>query len=267
MKSISLLILFIGLLSSAEIVAQNCEPDEIYVDSAGGVYPRPVSDSLPEAGIDKIACIGQEYYFNFTVVVPDTILFNGVPLVVTRIRLRTTEPITGLPVGLSHQCEPANCDMLSGTLGCIALVGIPDEVNEPGEYPLIIKVDIVTSFGAIPTEFPNPALAPGQYIITLEEGNSEACMSSSIINPKTATPLMISPNPGINSDELYIHMPDHVSGSGSISFTDLSGKKIRYITQESIRGIWKIDTSTIPSGVYIVEMKTEKESFIAKFIR
>jgi len=267
MKTYFTLIFTLCTLLSSQLYGQNCEPDDFYQDSTGGVYPRPVSDSLPEAGIDKVACVGQEYYFNFTVKVPDTILFNGVPLVILRLRLRSSEPISGLPSGISHICEPETCDMLAGTLGCIALTGIPDETNTPGDYPLIIKIDLVTTFGVIPTEFPNPALAPGQYILKLEDGNSEECMSSFVKQSRQVKPILISPNPGLNNDDLYIHLPEHISGKGSITFFDLSGKAVYYQNEDLLRGIWRINTADLPNGVYLLEITTENEHFTAKYIR
>jgi hypothetical protein len=263
-KSTLLSFFFLAFLSSSALNAQVCVPDSLYRDSTGGVFPRPVSEEYPDAGIDVPACIGDSYFFNFTVVVPDTVVFNGIPLVMRRIRLRANNPVQGLPVGLSHACEPSNCDMAAGTLGCIALSGVVDATNEAKDYPLIIYVDLVTSFAVIPTQFPNPALAPGEYFITVKESNDPECLAS-IRTTLAPQPIKIAPNPG--SGNLMVYLPQGFSGQGTLQLTDQAGRVVYFRRTDRLEGIWDLDLADLPKGFYTLQLIGDKQFYQAKYIR
>jgi hypothetical protein len=243
---------------------QICFPDSTYQDSSGGVYPKPVSEENPNAGIDVPACIGEPYYFNFTVVVPDTIVVGGTPFPIERIRLRSNDPVQGLPVGLTHGCNPASCDMPKLTMGCIALYGIPDPVNEPKNYPLVIYVELVTNFGVFPTQFPNPALAPGEYFITVKEPGDPECQTS-IKQVRQSLPVKIAPNPG--SGNLMVYMPNDFAGQGIIRLMDQSGKFVYFQQTPRLEGIYELEIAHLPTGVYTLQLIGDKQIFTAKYVR
>jgi hypothetical protein len=257
--------LCIVFLAGNQAQAQVCVPDSSYQDSTAGVYPKPVSEENPDAGIDVPACIGESYYFNMTVVVPDTVIFGGIPLVINRIRLRTNNPVQGLPSGITHACEPTNCDMPANTLGCIALSGIADESNEPKDYPLIIYVDLVTSFAVIPTQFPNPALAPGEYFITVKGADDPECLASVRKNTVKSQPVQIAPNPG--SENLMVYLPAGFSGKGSIQLVDAGGRVAYQQNTDRLEGIWELNTAGLPAGFYTVLLRGDKQLYQAKYIK
>jgi hypothetical protein len=264
MKHFFTLLTFLFCSTFSLIHGQICYPDSIYQDSSGGVYPKPISEQNPNAGINIPACIGEPYYFNFTVVVPDTIIFNGFPLAIERIRLRSNDPIQGLPVGITYGCNPTNCDMPKNTMGCIALNGILDPSNDPKDYHLIIYVDIVTSFGVIPTQFPNPALAPGEYFITVKELDDPECLSSTR-QIRQSLPVKIAPNPG--NGNLMVYMPIEFSGKGTIQLMDLSGKIVFIKQTNRLEGIYELEISDLPIGIYTLQLIGENQIFTAKYIR
>ena len=116
------------LVFSGRIEGQACLPDSMYIDSSGFVFPLPY-DSLnnPMGGIDKEACINQEFEFTWTLKVPDTVLFPGIPIPipVDYFRIDTIGAISNLPSGLTYKCNPPNCLFDAGSLGCVIIQGTP----------------------------------------------------------------------------------------------------------------------------------------------
>jgi hypothetical protein len=261
------LALFILIISGAWATAsaQVCTPDSTYQDSTAGVYPKPLSEENPDGGINVPACIGEDYEFNLTVVVPDTVVFGGIPLVIRRIRLRTNNPVQGLPNGINFACEPSTCDMPANTLGCIVLNGIADESNEPKDYPLVILVDLVTSFAVIPTQFPNTALAPGEYLITVKSADDPECLASIKKSPQKTAPVQIAPNPG--SDNLMVYLPLGFSGQGEIHLLDQNGRIVYREVTNRLEGIWELPTATLPAGFYTVFLKGDRQLYQAKYVK
>ncbi len=165
------LILCIFLLTGFLMYAQTCTPDPAYVDQGAGIYPLPYDAATnPDGGIDEIACIGQPYEFSFTSV-NDTLEFNGTQYVIESFTLSSIE---GLPEGLDYACDPPDCAVAFGEVGCLSIYGTPTAANEPGIYELTITMTAILSGFPITIEFPNPDY-PGSYAITLEGPGSPNC--------------------------------------------------------------------------------------------
>lgn len=258
------LISSIGITLSAQM---SCDPDPFYTDSTGGVYPRPVSEAFPDAGIDEVACPGQEYFFNFTVNVPDTILFGGTPIGVERVSLRTDNPVTGLPSGITFVCNPSDCDMAKNTQGCIALVGTVDAGVTPGVYPLEILVNIVTSLGiSVPTQFPNAAIAPGEYFIVVGEPDGQGgCLTVSLIETLSDQPLSLFPNPA--REEVRIIVPNKSIQKATVTVFDVLGKPVIHAKEQvMVDGQCNISTSQLSSGTYFVNIADGNQRYQAKLV-
>jgi len=258
-----LTLLTLGTLLSAQI---SCEPDPFYADSTGGVYPRPVSDEWPDAGIDVVACPGQDYFFNFTVNVPDTIFLGTIPILVSRVRLRTSEPVQGLPAGLTFTCNPANCDMPRATQGCIALTGVVNSDVEPGIYPLEILVDIVTNFGlTVPTQFPNEAIAPGEYFIIVGEPDGEDCLSVSTIERISKEEITIFPNP--SSGDFQILLPESIHQTLSLQVINSIGQTVAFRTEVAVSNrIADFSMSGLKPGTYLINIISGESRFTKTII-
>ena len=52
-------------LFTGQLIAQDCMPDELYRDSAFAIVPLPRSMDNPDGGIDKPACLNENYEFVF----------------------------------------------------------------------------------------------------------------------------------------------------------------------------------------------------------
>ena len=190
----SLLSLFTG-----QLIAQDCMPDELYRDSAFAIVPLPRSMDNPDGGIDKPACLNENYEFVFTFKIPLEVSVGGFTVPVDSVLLDTNDPttITGQPNGVDYACNPPSCnfDPLEDSLVCVVLYGTPDDVL--GDYPLKIKIQlynpIFTPF--YPLDFPNMVLPgfDGDYTIELrEEGN---CATTSTTNLNAEFDITARPNP------------------------------------------------------------------------
>lgn len=262
---IKLLLLCISCLAAA----QNCIPDTFYADSVAGVYPRPLSDLYPDAGIQTPACIGEPYTFNFTIRLTDTVLIAGNQIAINSIRLRTATPIIGLPTGISYRCEPPSCDIPAETLGCIELYGTPEANNIPGEYPLMIRVELITNFGAIPLDFPNAAISPGTYALILgNENGPDECITLSTHSPFDKTfPLEVYPSFGQGIAMLYL--PELENKSARLYVSDMMGKTIynSKIYGSGEKQTSAIDISNYPAGTYIIHLQDGILTYRTKYIK
>ena len=215
------------ILISCMASAQNCIPDQFYADSVAGVYPRPLSDLYPDAGIQAAACIGEPYAFNFTVKLTDTVMIGTTKIPINSIRLRADSAVIGLPAGISFRCEPPSCEVPANSLGCIELFGTPEASNLPGEYPLEIHAELLTPFLIIPIKFPDVNISPGAYTLTLgNENGPEECTTLSVFNPDDKTfPLEVYPSFGQGSAMLLL--PQLENKSANLFISDMMGKIIR----------------------------------------
>lgn len=263
--------LAIMLVSALSLHAQVCTPDETFRDSTGGVYPVPVSDENPEGGIQVAGCPGQEYFFSFTVKVPKTFEFGGTPITVTSIRLRTDTPIQGLPNGLSYACAaPPTCTMLADSLGCIAITGTINAAVQPGNYPLTILIDLVTSFGAIPTQFPNSLIAPGEYILKVEDSGSDYCRSLSVHRlPVVQEAVQVFPNPGYGAVQLRLDN-SWTQEKTAIRWFDAMGRQV-HAQEEYPAGSGSVlissDLSRLPAGCYSYEVSNRVQRSTGTYIK
>ncbi|MCP4120651.1 MAG: hypothetical protein GY751_02735, partial [Bacteroidetes bacterium] len=163
---------FLFTFSGLLLHAQNCTPDPAYAGGSAGVYPLPYDPATnPDGGIDEIACIGQPYEFTFTSV-SDTFIFQGNTYVLDSFILTG---VSGLPEGLDFACEPSNCTLYFGEMGCMSIYGTPTAANAPGEYPLTINGTAFLPGFTFNLTFPNPSISPGTYSITLEDPGSPNC--------------------------------------------------------------------------------------------
>jgi len=259
--------LLISMMSAGVSAQMTCEPDPFYADSIGGVYPRPISEAFPNAGIDVPACPGQDYFFNFTVIVPDSILFGNTAIGVERVSLRGDNPVTGLPAGLSYVCSPANCSMDKNTRGCIALVGTVESGVTPGIYPLEILVTIVTSLGIpIQTQFPNEAIAPGEYFIVVGEPNEEGeCLTVSLVETTSDQSLTMFPNPA--KGEVQVLVPNRLMQQATLTVFDALGRPVISDKQLHVKdGQCQFSTAHLTSGTYIVTISDHQQRYQAKLV-
>lgn len=242
--------------------AQVCTPDTSIIPTNSIIYPVPYQDTVPNSGITLPACIGVPYELIFQVKVPTTIT-NPFPLTINRAKITG---IDGLPAGLTYACEPSNCDMPAGTAGCIRISGTPTSANNVGDYSLKVNFDLITAIGVFPFSFPNPALAPGTYILKLKNPSSGNCVANtnSILNRLDAFNVYYD---GINQ-RLNIEVKATEPLKGEIYLMDLLGNMLQKHLIKTEMGMQELvlNTTNLKSGVYCVALKSQNDIASKKII-
>lgn len=266
-KFLTLLLVNVFFIGAA--MAQSCQPDPIYADSSAGVYPRPLTDENPDGGITESACINQPYFFNFTIVVSETIDIAGGTFELDSIVI---SEVSGLPEGLGIPsapfviCNPATCTFPSGTQGCAAITGTATADNAAGDYDLVISGTVYTvGLPPIPVEFPGP-LFPGEYILTLEEENAGTCFVGTENFLEEQVGFKAVPNPTTGST--LIEITSQIDSRMQFTVTDMVGKVIR---QEMVNinegdNQLQLNAGDLMSGIYIYSLSNELGSISKKLV-
>ncbi|MBP7274052.1 MAG: T9SS type A sorting domain-containing protein [Saprospiraceae bacterium] len=242
----------------ASVNAQ-CTPDITYQDSTFGVYPKPQSASNPNGGINIPACINEPYLFVFTVVVPNTVVINGISVPVDSIRI---DSLRGLPIGLQYACNPSSCVFQKNTLDCIVINGTPTNSNTVGDYDLTVFGKGFTLGQGINITFPTSS-TEGQYTLQLNPQGSPDCvsLSTSYLENKN---MMVSNTPNPFYADTYIHLNSKIGIKGNLVVYNLLGKQVATQIIEITNGenIIRFDGRSLPSGTYIYTIgdKTNKVS-------
>lgn len=138
-----LLLLFSGILAINFAIGQ-CTPDPQFTQP--GIFPDSATNFMP--AYETVA-----YAQTVTAVVPaDTTVevIPGFPQTFTMDSV-VVESVTGLPPGLTFQCDNPECQFPGGQTGCAIISGTPPN-GSAGTYPLTIELSAyVGGFGV-----PNP---------------------------------------------------------------------------------------------------------------
>ena len=252
------LLLAFCLCACATILnAQTCTPDMQYADSTAGVYPKPYDVATNTGvGITECAVIGQNFEFNLTVVIHDSLKIGSTSYPLDSIVI---SQVTGLPVGLTYNCDPANCHFVKNTLSCASIYGTPTSANAPGPYDMIIKGSayINGSSFPLPLEFPNALIAPGKYTIYLNANANDPCAATATNDLKGQVSITTRPNP--TSGVTQIKINSQITGQFQMHVVDLLGKCIEQ-RQVSIFGgdnTFDFDASSFANGLYLVQLQNE----------
>ncbi len=256
MKNFLLLPLLL-MIFSGPAFSQLCMPDSMFRDSAVGVYPPPLNDLNPNGGITESACIGSQYAYTMTIKVPTSLMFNSIPLLIDSIVAHPDDAITGLPVGMHYTCNPPSCvfDPSVDSLGCLLLRGNASDVNTPGDYPLVLSVQIFNNsvFNPLPLTFPNEVImgADGTYTLVLEPAGSTNCLVG--INEIFQENFSISQSPNPFSYFTTLTVDSELDEQLDFIVYDMLGKSVHSETVRIYEGRNSVefDGSDLAEGVYI----------------
>lgn len=233
-----LLLLTATIFLSLNLSAQ-CTPDPQYTSS--GIYPDSATNFLP-------ACVGVAYEQLITNVVPADTTIQIVPFLPPQtvpIDSIVVESVTGLPPGLTFQCNNGNCAFLGGTTGCATISGTP---TTAGTYTVVFSLK---AHSVVAQEF-----TLNYYKIVVSD-----CVPVGV-NDVTASKFKMFPNPA--KEKLMIQGLDN-KNIRNIELTDASGKTIQnYLVNGSQL---EINTSSLNVGLYFVNIYDANRMETLKLIK
>jgi hypothetical protein len=248
MRKSVLLILAILFAFSFHTAAQQCVRDStLLMNDTLFVSPAPYTAANPKYLL-KIACIGQPYTQSVTIKVPSTFTYQGIVLSITSASLATTGAVTGLPTGLSYNCDPPNCVFNANTLGCVLIKGTPSNpAQAPDTLDLSIKAKVNTAFGPLDITFPGP-IAPGNYYLILR--TAAGCMSAATEANNPFASIKNAPNPF--ADQTVFHVQSDQTGEFTFDVFNLLGQKVASQNVQMIEGYnqFTFDAAQLSNGAY-----------------
>lgn len=268
MKQLLLFLAFVLTALPAFAQFGICEPDQIYADSAAGVYPLPYEPDLtPEGGITDSACLNKPYQFEFTAVINDSVTIPGfgtIPLDSLRL-----ESVSGLPTGMEWSCNPPSCLFPKNTLGCVAVYGTATSTADLGDNELVITV---TAYSFIPIEnltFPNPAFFPGSYSLYVYPEDNPDCYVYPVSTtevPSNLESVRNIPNPFNGTTTLEVQ--SKTNEQYDLIVTDMLGQQVHRQRVTLTEGLNQIpfDGGQLAEGIYLYTFQNENGQLTKKMV-
>ncbi len=258
MNRVFTLLFFFSMLSFQVQMNGQCTADGTV--TTWGLHPAPSIDLEGLGPVPEIpACIGEDYSYTFSVVVPSSFSVAAGTFGVTKA---TVTAVSGLPDGMSFgECNQSGCEMAGGTTGCFRIIGTPDASNAIGNYALQITINYEGTIGGLPTppidlNFPplsssfNPLSVPlDPYVIELREAGQ--CVNN--VGDLAEELSLEGNNPNPFSETTVINVNAEKSGSYDLEVYNLLGEKVSSATYDFVSGENRIefDGSALSSGIYV----------------
>ncbi len=260
MKRLLLVSLF-SLLGFIQMFAQfgSCDPDATFADSTFGVYPPPLNDANPDGGIPEKACLNSDYFFTWTLKIPETIEVPPLTVQVDSIVVQTSGAISNLPPGMSYAMNPPSGVFLpADTLGCITIYGAPSVADS---FDLAITVRMYGPLAPGGQELtlpgPIPPEAEGLYRLYVEPAGSTECFVDTDDLLAQSFTMESVPNPFTNFTTIQIT----ADRSEDLNFRvhDLVGNEIHREVINVNTGLNNVefDGSHLSNGIYIYSIEKD----------
>ncbi len=252
MKQVLTLLAFFLVLGSAS--AQLCTPDTA-INHLPGVYVLPQlynPDTHPTIDT-KPACKGEFYDMTVTLKIPDTIVFNGISLVLDSVVAKTTGAITGMPTSLTYSCNPPNCHYKAKTLGCARIYGNVDTTNTTGQKIIKFAVNAYTPAFPVPIPVTLDQLSPNsQFIIVVKEKGQ--CTSGTDDLHEQIASLRNVPNPFNGMTEIQV--ASRTTGEFQFEVFSLLGQRLHSQSVQIFEGqnAFDFNGSQLAAGTYIYRL-------------
>ena len=266
------LFITISLILKAEA---QCSSNSLFT-SLGfpGVFPPSIAiPGLPIIGISD-GSTGNYYSETLTLVIlEDTILdvasflpsnvvnamsLAGISTVMTLDVNHAVFNISGLPNGLSYNCDQSNCEYILGIDGCILIDGIP---MQTGIFDISVEMIVNAHIPAIPNPIPggNPIFSGMDIdlpLVTAQEYDLLINGTISVDN-KALMPYFF-PNP--TSSTTMISLQE----LSEVTIYDAFGKEM--INVKDVNGNFILNKNNIGSGLFFIGISSNNYKRILKLI-
>ena len=242
MRKILPLFIFLFVVSFS-VQAQVCVPDGSV--SAPGFYPDTINGGL-DTGFVSMA-----YDDVITIIVPaDTTLPIVGTVTVDSISLSS---FTGLPPGLSFDCEPAICTWVGNSTGCVSISGTP---TLGGVYPITANVDLYA--GGVTIALP---YAVEGYRIAIVDA-----VSVGEVNKTTFGELKNQPNPFRGGTQVSFVSEDN--SKFEFQVFDLLGNRVfnQIVQAQTGANVFHFQNDQLVPGIYLYSLSNGKHTATARMI-
>jgi hypothetical protein len=251
MKKILLLLFAVSLATMVSAQTPTCHPDSSLLLTHAIVAPAPWTPDSPYYKLNP-ACINDPYTQSVTFNVPDTILYQSIPLLINNISLATTGAITGLPIGVTYLCNPPNCVFPKHTLGCILLYGTPTTANTPVPDTTELKLTISVNSPSLPfpisIQFPGTIAPTNHYYMIIKPHGT--CVSGSDDIGSQIAFVQNAPNPF--TDQTVITVNSAITGAFKFEVHNLVGQHVydEKLQLQTGENKFTFDAGELPNGTY-----------------
>lgn len=223
-------------LGGIELSAQ-CVPDSTIT----GLYSPTAQEGLPEA------TIGEAYTATIHVRVPAETLTVSIDSVVFT-------SVTGLPSGLTYECDQPGCRILGGDFGCIRISGVPDSTNQVGQHDLVASFELHSMLPTITETLTD-------YYILVNESKPTAVAEVGHNDVR----LWMDQNPTTENGILWI---DGAKGRAAVSIFTLLGASAGQ-TEVAMTGepqAVELGSFGLGAGVYFASIQSGESTQTIRFI-
>lgn len=216
-----------------------------------GVSPDTIVNFAP-------AEINVLYVQQIDVKVPENGAFLGELGASLTVDSASVASISNLPPGLTYECADFGlqpCTFPGGSLGCAVLSGIP---TQGGTYDIEVTLTVHGSSFLGPLSL--PFVVEGYTIEVSDPLSANSAGKFSFdLGPNV-------PNPADNKTTLSIIAPN--TSKGELTVFDLVGKPVikKSIRLNSGRNDIAIDTSLLPTGLYVYRVDAFGETLSSRFV-
>lgn len=213
----------VGLVFSAQLMAQSCAPDTTITES--GTYPSALPNGQAGLYYEQVA--------QFRIPADTNVSFNNqnVQATIDSVKVKA---VLGMPSGLSYNCNPGSCALPGGKTSCGVIFGTIAG-NAQGTYPFVIPVTI---YGKVGGAFP---VSQNDTIYNL---TMDVDPYNSVIRQEHE--VKVFPNP--SSSQVSMVFPESIN-EVSLKVVDANGKEVQLQYSYNMNRV-ETDLSALPIGVY-----------------
>jgi hypothetical protein len=238
----NLLLTFVLCILSVAAMSQVCIP-------LSSLQPGQTDPDTASGGNFVNGAVGAYYSDVYSVHVPDSQTILTFTIHIIHIKFMGT---SGLPAGLSAQCNVADSIWPADSLGCVKIFGTP---TSPGTFPITIQQQVLLQGYATPIPLNN-----NNFSITITSGAGIASNSDFGFDVFTDFNAM-------NADHISIGFKTNEAANVSLQIYSLTGQLVYDAAKQLPQGNSKISVDKhLAPGVYTLKASSEHRSVMRKIM-